>query len=264
VPLPPTVSTLTTAVIAAGDVSDFTPSVQIGMRQAVADEVGVPIAAVTLTVEAASVLLTFEVVLPADVDALAAQSALATQLGSPAAASAFLAVTVESIAETPTSNLSPSPPPPAPGSSPLPSSSDDSSGSTVGVIAGVVGGVGFVLLLVALRAFCKSRQSSDGTTKQLPEQRAGQPGRQQTPQFQERSKSKLDPSSTASAAVAAASSVSAAHTTPTPAAYEDPEGGAGSFMGEISRRFSGFVGEVFTPPVHSPQDQVGEQSTFHV
>jgi hypothetical protein len=73
VPLPPTVSTLTTAVIAAGDVSDFTPSVQIGMRQAVADEVGVPIAAVTLTVEAASVLLTFEVVLPADVDALAAQ-----------------------------------------------------------------------------------------------------------------------------------------------------------------------------------------------
>ena len=60
---------VTAAVVAAGQVSDFTASVQLSLREKVALEMGVAVEAVTLTIEAASVLLTFEVALPASVDA---------------------------------------------------------------------------------------------------------------------------------------------------------------------------------------------------
>jgi hypothetical protein len=126
------------AVVAAGDVSDITPSIQLGMRQAVADEVGVPETAVTLTVSAASVLLTFEVALPASVSVSSAQSALSTKLATPAAASSFLAVTVESIAEAPQSTLPPLPPPP---SAPI----DASSSSPIIIIAAAGGGGGLIV-----------------------------------------------------------------------------------------------------------------------
>ena len=115
---------------AAGQVSDFTASVQLSLREKVALEMGVAVEAVTLTIEAASVLLTFEVALPASVDADAAKAALATQLADPEAASAFLStasfvVSVESIEVEPTVG-----PPPA-------TSSGGNSGSK-SVAAGVI------------------------------------------------------------------------------------------------------------------------------
>ena len=129
-PLMATASMVTAAVVAAGQVSDFTASVQLSLREKVALEMGVAVEAVTLTIEAASVLLTFEVALPASVDADAAKAALATQLADPEAASAFLStasfvVSVESIEVEPTVG-----PPPA-------TSSGGDSGSK-SVAAGVI------------------------------------------------------------------------------------------------------------------------------
>ena len=129
-PLMATASMVTAAVVAAGQVSDFTASVQLSLREKVALEMGVAVEAVTLTIEAASVLLTFEVALPASVDADAAKAALATQLADPEAASAFLStasfvVSVESIEVEPTVG-----PPPA-------TSSGGNSGSK-SVAAGVI------------------------------------------------------------------------------------------------------------------------------
>jgi len=125
-----TASMVTAAVVAAGQVSDFTASVQLSLREKVALEMGVAVEAVTLTIEAASVLLTFEIALPASVDADAANAALTTQLADPAAASAFLStasfvVSVESIEVEPTVG-----PPPA-------TSSGGNSGSK-SVAAGVI------------------------------------------------------------------------------------------------------------------------------
>ena len=111
----PTASIVTAAVVAAGEVSDFTPTVRLELREKVAAEAGVDVAAVTLTIEAASVLLTFEIALPASVDADAANAALTTQLADPAAASAFLStasfvVSVESIEAEPTIDSRTDPP----------------------------------------------------------------------------------------------------------------------------------------------------------
>ena len=44
-PLPPTADMISTAVQVAGDVSDFTPSIQLELREKVANEVGVGAAA---------------------------------------------------------------------------------------------------------------------------------------------------------------------------------------------------------------------------
>jgi hypothetical protein len=75
-----------------GEVDDYTDEVQDALRAGIAAEVGVAADAVTLTVEAASVRLTFEVALPAsgDLDATTVASALATLLADPEAATTFL------------------------------------------------------------------------------------------------------------------------------------------------------------------------------
>ena len=123
----PAIATVTTAVVAEGDVSDFTADVKLALREKVANEVGVDVSAITLTVEAASVLLKFMIALPTAGSAIAdATTALAAQLADPARASTFLTtdkltLKVESIAVAPTSDggsvlppLSPPPPPTAP------------------------------------------------------------------------------------------------------------------------------------------------------
>jgi hypothetical protein len=104
--LPATAATITVAVVAAGSISDFTPNVQLGLRAKVAAEVGVTTDAVVLTVSAASVILTFDIALPASIEPLTAIAALDARLSSTGAASAFLsstsvAVNVESVHEVP-------------------------------------------------------------------------------------------------------------------------------------------------------------------
>jgi uncharacterized membrane protein len=96
-------------------VEDFTPSVQLALREKVAAEVNVAVSAVALNVTAASALLTFELMLPAHVDASDASAALSAQLAGPATTSVFLNITVESIKVMPTVVFAPPPPfPPCP------------------------------------------------------------------------------------------------------------------------------------------------------
>ena len=153
-------ATITTAVVAAGDVSDFTPTVQDALRAGVAAEVGVATEAVTLTVEAASVRLTFETSLPASVDAANATAALSTQLADPAAASTFLnaaivdagvtsfTISVESIEIAPTSEAEQGP------------ASQLSAGAIAGIIVGGIVGV-VVLALIVFKMTRKGRSGSD-------------------------------------------------------------------------------------------------------
>ena len=99
-------SNVTMAVVVAGDVSDFTPAVETAMRQKVADQVGAPIENVAMTVESASVRITFMIDLPTATEATTAAALLSTQLASTSSASTFLttterAVTVESVATQP-------------------------------------------------------------------------------------------------------------------------------------------------------------------
>merc|ERR1719473_1952690 len=113
--------TVTTAVVVSGDISDYTDSVRSALIAKVAMEANVPVSAVTLTVGAASVRLSFSIAVPTAQAASNASSALTVQLANPAAASAFLTttshtVTVEAIHSAPAITFAPSPPPP---SSPL-------------------------------------------------------------------------------------------------------------------------------------------------
>jgi hypothetical protein len=113
----------------AGSVSDVTPAALDAMRQAVAAEAGVPVAAVTASVAAGSVLLTFRIALQTEGEADAAAVALAEHVGDAAAASTWLgaasglAITVTEVIAPPTKLAlqppalpppSPSPPPRSP------------------------------------------------------------------------------------------------------------------------------------------------------
>jgi hypothetical protein len=163
-PLLPTASKIAVTVVASGDVSDFTPDVQVALREKVAAEVGVPLAAVSLTVSTASVILVFTVALPASIDASTASSSLALQLASPIAASNFLStgqhvINVTSIPVTSTiiDYAQPSPPPPVPLQSPPLSPPHD--GDEEGIIdnsagggsgGGALGAVGAVVVVITL------------------------------------------------------------------------------------------------------------------
>jgi hypothetical protein len=150
------------------------------LRAKVATEVGVQPAAVTLTLEIASVLLLFEIALPVSVTASAATSALEAKLASPAAASAFLTtssldVTVEEIRISPRVASSAAPTPP--GAMPPPQAppqedalilDGDGDGTMVIVIAAVgISGLILVLLYVRWRMLKKQQAAA-----KLPPQQA--------------------------------------------------------------------------------------------
>jgi hypothetical protein len=100
--MPTATTIITTAVVAAGDVSDFTLDVQLGLRERVAWEVGVATSAVTLTISEASVLLTFQIAVSTPGDADAATAVLSEKLTDEHSATLFLAVPVMSIETMPT------------------------------------------------------------------------------------------------------------------------------------------------------------------
>ena len=116
----------------AGSVSDVTPAALDAMRQAVAAEAGVPVAAVTASVAAGSVLLTFRIALQTEGEADAAAEALAEHVGDADAASTWLgaasglAITVTEVITPPTKlALEPPAAPPPPPSSPPPCEDTD-------------------------------------------------------------------------------------------------------------------------------------------
>jgi len=144
-------------VIVSGNVADFTPTVQLELRSKVASEVGVPVAAVALTVASASVLLTFDLAVPAGMNPAAAASSLATQLADPTTASTFLsvsslAISVQSIPSAPTvamTSVSPSPPPSGPASAGM---------DIIPIAAG--GGGGLLVLLIVFYCVWRKYQAS--------------------------------------------------------------------------------------------------------
>ena len=81
-------------IIASGDVSDYADTTSL--RQKIADAAGVDASLVTISVTAASVLITATIVVPASTTPAAVQTSLTSTLGTAAAASAALGITVES------------------------------------------------------------------------------------------------------------------------------------------------------------------------
>jgi hypothetical protein len=150
-------STLRTSVVATGDVSDFTVAVQYALREKVASELSLPIEDVTLTVEAASVRLNFEIALPAIYNAHKTQFAqwrLEWRLSTPAAASAFLSTSALTLNATSTSpvllNEFYAPPSP-PGVWTAGQSTDGSGGDDNRVIiAGAGGGAAFLIIIAGV------------------------------------------------------------------------------------------------------------------
>ena len=109
---------------ASGDVSDYSDTSTLQTR--VAELAGVDASLVSISVAAASVIITATIAVPASTTASAVQSALASELSSAAAASTALGITVEG---TPTVVLTPSSTaPPAP---PASGASDGSSAVTI-------------------------------------------------------------------------------------------------------------------------------------
>ena len=87
---------------ASGDVSDYSDTSTLQTR--VAELAGVDASLVSISVAAASVIITATIAVPASTTASAVQSALASELSSAAAASTALGITVEG---TPTIVLAP-------------------------------------------------------------------------------------------------------------------------------------------------------------
>ena len=109
---PPSAPAVTMVLVAAGTVSDYTPTVQAEIAAKVATEVGVATSAVELLVEAASVRLSFTITFASEAAATSAASTLDSKLSDTAAAGELLSttsytVTVESIETPPTVVLAP-------------------------------------------------------------------------------------------------------------------------------------------------------------
>lgn len=138
-----------TEVTGAGNVADYTPSVQSQMRIKIAGELGVAYSAVTIAVTSGSVKIKLTVTYATETAAAAGTTALAAKMASPATASAFLStpafsVTVSSVDTAPSTQ------------SVNASSSSLSGGELAAIIAGSIVGV---LLLLALIYFIQKRKA---------------------------------------------------------------------------------------------------------
>ena len=124
---------------ASGDVSDYSDTSTLQTR--VAELAGVDASLVTISVVAASVIITATIAVPASTTASAVQSALASELSSAAAASTALGITVEGapiVVLGPSSTAPPAPPGPSTG------------GGNSMIIAAAVGAGGVVVLALLL------------------------------------------------------------------------------------------------------------------
>ena len=125
---------------ASGSVSDYSDT--SSLQQNVATSAGVDKSLVTISVAAASVIITATIAVPASTTAAALQTSLSSKLATAATASAALGVTVEAV---PTVAIaSPADPDGDPAGT-----KDDDAGLSLAAIGGIVGGGGALLLLLA-------------------------------------------------------------------------------------------------------------------
>ena len=132
-------TTVTATVTAAGSTSDYTPAVQTAIREKMAAECGVALAAVTMTVLPGSVILSFIIGVSSADQATSLTSTLETKLADADAASAFLStseleVTVTAVQPVVTAVYEP----------PVEEASDLSAGAIVAIIVGVLVGLAVV------------------------------------------------------------------------------------------------------------------------
>ena len=158
-PPPPVVLTMT----ASGSVSDYADTTSL--QSSIASAAGVDASAVTVTLAAASVLITATIAVPASTTPAAVQTSLSSTLGTAEAASTTLGVTVESV---PTIIVVPAPAAPPPPQAirfapslpqPQPDSGDEglpfglSLIAVIGIAAGVVvvlcGGAGLAIIFMS-------------------------------------------------------------------------------------------------------------------
>ena len=134
---------------ASGSVSDYSDT--SSLQQRVAAAAGIDKSLVTISVAAASVIITASIAVPASTTATAVQTSLSSNLATTEAASNALGVTVESV---PTIAMASSPPPPPP--------AVDTSGLDTGTLVGIVVGslVGVGSAGAALYFACKHRAGS--------------------------------------------------------------------------------------------------------
>lgn len=100
-------TTVETSFTLSGDPSDYGTEEEDAIKTVLAEEAGVNISAVTLTITAGSVVITAEIVLPSSDDAATATTALST--GVLASADALETALVTQFAESSTSTTCPSP-----------------------------------------------------------------------------------------------------------------------------------------------------------
>lgn len=173
---------VTVELQAAGTVESYTEEKKNLVRGAFADSLGVDLEDITVTVRAASVIISVEVAAASTAAAATMQSSLATSMASPAAATSFLAaaaitvetapVVVQTTALVVVSQPPPSPPPPAAaapavedtgsdGQTAETSPAEESDDSTLLVIILVVAIVVILLLLVGVALYMRSKKMSE-------------------------------------------------------------------------------------------------------
>ena len=154
---PPSTETVVLTMTASGSVADYADT--SSLRQNIADAAGVDAALVTVSIAAASVIITASIAVPASTTAAAVQTSLSSSLASAATASAALGITVQA---TPSVAIA-SPPPPPPPSMPPPESSSSSGGVDGGMIGGIVGGSsGLLFGVLGGSAYYFSRRKKRG------------------------------------------------------------------------------------------------------
>ena len=94
---PPPTTTVVLTLTASGSGSDYSSSLQSELQQKIAAAAGVDKSFVTISVAAASVIITANIAVPASSAAITVQASLASTLGTAAAASTALGVTVEAV-----------------------------------------------------------------------------------------------------------------------------------------------------------------------
>ena len=133
---------------ASGSVSDYSDT--SALQTSIAVNAGVDASSVSISVAAASVIITATIKVPASMTADAVQTTLTSRLGTAAAASTALGITVESAPTVKNAQQK--------------STSDDDAPAIVGgVIGGLIGG-GIFLFLVA---FCTNKYLNKGAASRL-------------------------------------------------------------------------------------------------
>ena len=148
---PPSTETVVLTLTASGSVSDYSDT--SALQTSIAVNAGVDASSVSISVTAASVIITATIKVPTSTTADAVQTTLSSRLGTAAAASTALGITVES-APTVKNTLA--------------TTEDDNDDNTGAIIGGVIGGIGGAAILLFLAAFYMNKYLNKGTAASRP------------------------------------------------------------------------------------------------